>query len=299
MSDTTPHRAMRRTIFRAIAPAFALLCLLGASPAALAQNLVANPGFENNPPPNFGNNIGWPISPWQLGPGQTSNVVKVDGPGGYNYGNSGPQSDADPAHAAGQQRHYLDIASGDNDVFQTFVVPSCGSTPGQQREVGFSGWFSTRDNLSGNGSISIRQGAGVTGPILKQVSVSLPAPASSGTAPWVQASGTVMVAAGSTITFDVFITDNLNFDQASMTFNATTCASSQLTLRKTWVNAKVNDTATVTATRNGTQIDSLASVANSINETDTDATAVTVFQGEAITLAEAMGTGVAEPVTVD
>ncbi len=60
----------------------AVAALLSALPAA-AQNLIANPRFENNPPPAFGNNIGYGIAPSVLGPGQTSNVVKVDG--GVNF----------------------------------------------------------------------------------------------------------------------------------------------------------------------------------------------------------------------
>src|SRR5947207_10525840 len=76
-----------------------------------SQNVLVNGNFEVNPPPNLGNNIGWSIAPWLLGPGQTSNVVKVDGPGGYDYGTSGPESDAS-APGAGVAQHYLDIANG-------------------------------------------------------------------------------------------------------------------------------------------------------------------------------------------
>ena len=258
---------------------------------ALAQNLIANPGFENNPPSNFGNNIGHPITPWILGTGQTSNVVKVDGPGGFNYGNAGPESDADPATGAGVQQHYLDIASGTNDIYQSFVVPSCGGAAGQTRQATFSGWFSTRDNLSGGGAIRIRQGAGTTGAVLAQSSVNLPAPPSSATAPWVQASGTVTVTSGSTISFVVSLDNNLNFDQASLSFNAVTCTTAPLTLRKTWSHAVVNDTATLTVSRNGTVVDTLVSVANTPDETDSDTTPLTVFQGETLVLAETLGAG--------
>ena len=118
------------------------LLLFFASLQASAQNLIANPGFENNPPANNGNNIGHGVSPWTLGPGNQSNVVKVDGPGGFNYGNGGPQSDASNNGAgagAGVQQHYLDIASGANDFYQSFQVPLCGSAPGQTRQVNFSG----------------------------------------------------------------------------------------------------------------------------------------------------------------
>lgn len=265
-----------------------VLVLLAVPLHAVAQNLIANPGFENNPPANLGNNIGYPITPWTLGSGQTSNVVKVDGPGGYDYGNGGPESDADPATGAGVQQHYLDIAAGGNDFYQAFTVPLCGSTPGQTRQASFSGWFSTRDNLSGAGALRIRSGTGTGGAILAQGSVSLPAPPSSKTAPWVQVSGTVMVPAGAVISFVVSLDNNLNFDRASLVFSTQACASAPLTLRKTWTNATVNDRAIVTATRNGVVIDTLTSIANTANETDSDPTPPTVFQGETIVLAETL-----------
>ena len=120
------------------------------------------------------------------------------------------------------------------------------------------------------------------------MNVSLPAPASSGTAPWVLASGSVNVQAGSTISYVVSMDNNLNFDEASLSFTGVQCVSAPLTLRKTWVRAKINDRADLTASRNGTVVDSLVSVANSANETDSDGTTLTVFQGESITLAETL-----------
>lgn len=268
-----------------------LLALLSASFITQAQNLIANAGFENNPPTAFGNNIGHSISPWILGPGNTSNVVKVDGPGGFNYGNFGPQSDSSNnggGAGAGVQQHYLDIAAGANDFYQAFPVPLCGAAPGQSRQVTFSGWFSTRDNLSGNGSITIRSGAGLTGTPLATVNVSLPAPASSATAPWVNASGSVTVQAGTTISYVVAMDNNLNFDEASLSFTNTPCITAPLTLQKSWQHAIVNDVAVLTADRGGSVVDSLTSIANSANETDTDATPLTVYQGESITLAESL-----------
>ena len=182
MRNSLPMAQWRRLYLCAV--------LAMASHAAAAQNLIANPGFENSPPPNLGNNIGHPILPWTLGPGQNSNVVKVDGPGGFNYGASGPESDADPATGAGVLQHYLDIAAGANSFYQAFVVPTCGSAPGQTLGATYSGWFSTRDNLAGSGSVTIRAGTGTGGAILANVSVNLPA-GNSQTAPWVQASGSV------------------------------------------------------------------------------------------------------------
>lgn len=274
---------------------FACACaaLLAALPVA-AQNLIANPGFENNPPGAFGNNIGYGIAPWTLGPGQTSNVVKVDGGVNFNYGNGGPALDADPVTGAGVQQHYLDIASGANAFYQSFVVPICGGTAGQVRRTTFSGWFSTRDNLAGNGSIAIRQGAGLTGTILASASAVMPAPtppATSGNSPWVFVSGVVNVTAGSTISYVVDMDNNANFDEAFLSFNTSTCVSSQLTLQKSWSGAAINDTATVSVTRVATVIDSLVSTANTPTEVDSDATPVTVFDGETLTLAEVLGAG--------
>jgi len=73
---------------------------------------------------------------------------------------------------------------------------------------------------------------------------------------------------------------------------ATTCTytnsrkTATLTLRKIWVNAQLNDALNVTATG----LTSLASVANTANETDTG-TAQTVYAGDAITLGETFTTG--------
>lgn len=285
------HDRTWRTFLRKCALAGAPLMLLAALPAA-AQNLIANPGFENNPPTAFGNNIGYGIAPWTLGTGQTSNVVKVDGGVNYNYGNGGPALDPDPASGAGVQQHYLDIASGANSFYQSFVVPTCGGAAGQTRTATFSGYFSTRDNLSGKGSIAIRQGAGLNGVALATVNATMPAPTApqtSGNAPWVFVSGTVNVTSGSTISYVVDMDNNANFDQAFLSFNSVTCVSSQLTLEKAWSGAAVNDTATLTATRAGSVIDSLASTANTATEVDADATPVTVFQDETVTLAETLG----------
>src|SRR3954464_5064622 len=86
--------------------AFSVIALLSAH-NALAQNILVNGDFEPNPPPKLGNNIGWPIAPWVVGTGQQPNVVKVDGPGGYDYGTNGPESDA--SAPATKPQHYLDI----------------------------------------------------------------------------------------------------------------------------------------------------------------------------------------------
>lgn len=67
-------------------------------------------------------------------------------------------------------------------------------------------------------------------------------------------------------------------------------AQAQLTIRKTWTGAALGDDATVTATRAGTAIATLASNADTASETDS-APAVTVFRGETIGLAETLASG--------
>lgn len=65
-----------------------------------------------------------------------------------------------------------------------------------------------------------------------------------------------------------------------------------LTLRKTWVNAIVGNSVTV-STSGFTTNDSFASTANTANETDTDATPLTVLAGVTGTIAEAFTVGTA------
>jgi hypothetical protein len=67
-------------------------------------------------------------------------------------------------------------------------------------------------------------------------------------------------------------------------------ALSNITLRKTWVNATVNDAVTVAATGATPALSSLASVANTASETDTG-TVQTVTVGSVLTLSEAFTTG--------
>lgn len=179
------------------------------SAAASAQNVLVNGDFESNPPPNFGNNIGWSISPWVLGSGNTSNVVKVDGPGGFNYGSLGPESDAS-APGAGIPQHYLDIANGINDFYQSFT-PQCSG------QVLFDGSFSTRANLAGTASVTLRVGVGTSGSIVGTSTVNLPV-GNSQTDPWTLVSFTSPITAFTTYSFVVSMDNNMNFDNGSATY---------------------------------------------------------------------------------
>ncbi len=193
-----------------------------AAGGALAANLIQNPGFEDNPPPNFGNNIGWSISPWIVGGGSQPNVVKVDGPGGYNYASNGPESDAS-APGAGVEQHYLDIANGSNDFYQVFKIEACPAAPdGEMAEVTFGGAFSTRGNSSGKGSITIRSGTGTGGAVLATLPFNLPA-GNSKTDPWVVKTGTVSLPRGTTFSFVVQMSNPVNFDNAFLYIEKDPC----------------------------------------------------------------------------
>jgi uncharacterized repeat protein (TIGR01451 family) len=71
--------------------------------------------------------------------------------------------------------------------------------------------------------------------------------------------------------------------------------SATLTLRKSWVNAVLNNAVNVSAT--GIQNRTFGSVANTATEIDTDATTINVFAGETVALAEAFTTGTATNYT--
>ncbi len=189
----------------------AVVIALGLAGAAFAQqNVLVNGDFESNPPPNFGNNIGHSISPWVLGSGDDSNVVKVDGPGGGNYGSNGPESDAS-APGPGIAQHYLDIANGSNDFYQSFT-PQCSG------EVEFGGYFSTRANSSGSAQVTLREGVGLAGAIVGQTNqVGLPA-GNSATDPWTPVSFTAPIVAGQIYSFIVRMDNNLNFDNGFVQF---------------------------------------------------------------------------------
>ena len=85
-------------------------------------------------------------------------------------------------------QHYLDVADGSNDFYQTFT-PRCDG------RVEFGGAFSTRGDFAGTGKITIRQGTGTSGAIVGVTSVvNLPA-GKSKTDPWTNVSAVVPVTA--------------------------------------------------------------------------------------------------------
>ena len=83
-------------------------------------NQLTNGDFELNPPASgFGNHIGHPITPWVLGSGDPSSFIKTNQ--GINATGQGPRKDASN-EPSGTIRHYLDIANGSNDFYQTFIA---------------------------------------------------------------------------------------------------------------------------------------------------------------------------------
>lgn len=168
-------------------------------------NQLNNGDFETNPPSSgYGNHIGHSISPWVLGSGDSSNVIKTSQ--GLNSTGQGPLKDATSA-PAGTQRHYLDIADGSNDFYQTFVS-SCNG------EATFGGYFSTRANKPGTASVTLRNGTGTTGSVVGQSNpVSLPS-GDSVNDPWTLVTYTAPVVAGNTYSLIVSMDNNMNFDEA-------------------------------------------------------------------------------------
>ncbi|GAB2827494.1 hypothetical protein GCM10027276_33040 [Comamonas piscis] len=264
-----------------------------------AANLIVNNGFENNPPAQtIGNHIPWSITPWTLGPGALANVVAVNG--GTGYGNGGPNLDAE-GHPVGTFQHYLDINGGDNTVSQSFTVPTCGASDASPRTVDFSGYFSIRDSTAATGSGYIRildQTALVNGAptVLKQVSITnLRSTDDAGNivAPinqtWKNFGDSVEVIPGHRITYEAYISDFLNFDNAYMAFRDFDCHSTTLAMAKQWNGGVSGHRATLQATRdNGTTpVDSLVATADgSAGQVIQDSSAFTVFAGDKIRISE-------------
>ncbi|WP_124640734.1 beta strand repeat-containing protein [Amniculibacterium aquaticum] len=173
-------------------------------------NILQLSGFENISGLSNGNNIGVSIAPWILGPGNAANVVQVDGAGGYDYGSSGPFEDADPSTGAGVLQHYLDITNGSNSFYQVFTIPSTTT-------VTYSGYFSSRDNVYGNASLSIYTGSNGIGGTLVDTSGSIAISAIGGSeiAPWVFVKRTVTLTPG-TYSFVGYMNNDANFDDGKV-----------------------------------------------------------------------------------
>lgn len=232
--------------------------LLAATVAASAltapahgQNLIGNSGFEDTLQPNFGNNFPGRnnIQPWVIGDGNSPNVVRVDSTD--RQGNLRIQVIVDATDAApGVDRHYLDIAGGANDFYQTFTVPLC---PGPETAADYtlSGFFSTRGGDAGMGEIALRAGEGPTGVVFpgSLLAVSLPAQANPanfgnrGISRWSQVSTTISLPLGTQFSYVVSMDNQMNFDEASLVrdpaFNCVPIANNDESLGNTFAQPVV------------------------------------------------------------
>ena len=296
----TQYTSMAALVIAALLPSF------GAA-QSMGPNLIVNNGFENNPPTICGNNYsgtGNPrsVAPWIVGAGNEPNVVTVDGGNACTGYIGGPVMDAEDGHAANAQQHYLDIV-GQNTVSQTFTVPTCGATDTVARNVDFYGFFSVRDYswMTGSGYIRILDQSvlDINGnpTELKRVDVSIGSTDANGSQvdpryqTWKKFSDSTAVVPGHQITYEVLITDYLNFDNAFMAFTDSPCASTTLALAKQWNGATNGHTATLTATRdNGaTQVDTFISTATGVpGQVNQDATPFTVFAADEIRISETL-----------
>lgn len=172
-------------------------------------SLLVAGGFETLPNLNFGNNVGVNISPWILGPGNQANIVKVDGAGGYNYGNNGPFEDANSNTTSGVSQHYLDIV-GSNNFYQIFTLNTT-------TQIKYSGYFSTRANSDGLADISIYSGSNGSSGNFEDGSGStvIQSNGDSENTLWFLIEKTTTLSAG-TYSFVVSMNNPTNFDEGSL-----------------------------------------------------------------------------------
>ena len=215
---------------------FTTIAAIGILPAGLAhaQNVLTNPGFEDNVASyNNGNNFPSGVVGWTFASGQGPNVVKVDGPNGYNYGTNGPESDANASTGSGTPQHYLDIRDGSNSFHQTFT-PECSGN------VRFGGSFSGRGNRGARASIAIREGSnGGSGALVGATNqVTIPS-GNSQTTPWTDVSYTTSLNAGQTYSFVVTMDNQANFDDGYVEFDNCPSTDSMINLCCTpWTEIK-------------------------------------------------------------
>lgn len=179
------------------------------SPAAYAQNLLVNPGFENPPlrangDVYIGSNSG-NMANWTIQGGSAVNVVQVDGSGGYSY-SGGPQQDASTV-PAGQLQRYVDFATGNISIHQSFVAKCTAN-------YRFGAAFSNRVGSAGSGNTSVVSGNIPTGAVVASSSAVSFSNGNS-TYNWLPSAGTAALVAGQTYTFKIQMSqDYMNVDSA-------------------------------------------------------------------------------------
>jgi hypothetical protein len=135
--------------------------------AAFAQNLIVDGGFDGAPQTQVGDRWGKDLPPWRFATAtpaglviqNSHNLVAVDGPGGGDYLDRGPESDASNA-GAGVMQYYIDSGSFPQLGWQYFT-PTC------------------RGTATATIYVANREGHGRNGPLLTGAEV--PAPPNAGT----------------------------------------------------------------------------------------------------------------------
>ena len=201
-----------------------LLALFGLGLPSFAQsNILSNGDFSTLPTLQgtdqirLGNNLfsyAYTLPGWIFSTGEKPNLIKVNlgAPDNFSYYASGPNSDVTNPGGVG---YYLDIAGGANAAYQRFTVPSCGQSG--TASYRFSGYFSGRDGQTGKGTISILQGAGVSGAEVAKVTVVVDSNIGGATTGgWFLASSTVILTAGQTYSYVTLMDNPVNFDEAAL-----------------------------------------------------------------------------------
>lgn len=212
---------------------FFSLCLwsaLASTSNSAAANVLLNPGFEDvaGLPLSPGNNITdnqsnpFAIPNWRKTGTFDINLVRIDGPGGsINYGNQGPESDADYS-GSGVVKHYLDqVSGGATVIYQTFSLPLCMSGTPDLISVNFGAYFSNRLDSTGSASFEVFMVAGTNPSASPLASVSQPRIPSgpSRTYTWTQRSTTASLTRGQTYTFSIRMSDSANVDNTFVIIN--------------------------------------------------------------------------------
>lgn len=200
--------------------------------AQIQPNILVNGGFESGPTnparadgsllvlPNTGGALAWlhagPIPNYwpNIGSPLKLNIVQVDGPGGFDIGIAGNESDATGIHTRFRRRHYLDMV-WDDAVYQVFVAPCEGP-------VEFGAYFSGRGNGWDNYGISKVAIIAGTNPMATTSLATLnltgaTGPYQSKTGPWRLLRGTANVSRGASYVFKIKLGDSMSVDEAFVT----------------------------------------------------------------------------------
>jgi hypothetical protein len=178
--------------------------VFGVSPLA-AQELLANNSFESPVTPVDGNNFYTTIPAWtveNVAPAQTQPFNVVRPWSGYAGNPTAPP--------IGGGLQYFDVNSASGNIRQTVNVPANGM-------LDFSGWFSIRDNQRALSGMTINI-LNASGTIIATASTSFLASDPIGL--WKQVSGSNVEVTAGTYIFEVVIPDPVNFDLASLIFDA-------------------------------------------------------------------------------